>query len=320
MFKKYPSIDNHYQEKAIQRWVSMYPSLLTERYAVSEKIHGTNVQLVFDRGQLSVASRNRVLDPDENFFNVRGVVKADPWPTVCEMFLEYTRRRDCVVNLYGELFGPGIQKGVDYGPEKRILLFDMAEDGYLLPQKNFLTAMLTFGIIDLAVRPMQICGGIEAALAFNCDLPSTLREPEHFPSAGEYLANVMEGVVIKPYEHVYISPVGETFLIKKKNKAFAEKAERPRRERKEREGNPVVDSLREEFLRYITEARVENVFSRHGVIEEHSQIGDYIKLVIEDAKEEFLKETDVPEELEAKDLKQVYNVGKAIVPILMRRL
>jgi hypothetical protein len=47
------------------------------------------------------------------------------------------------------------------------------------------------------------------------------------------------------------------------------------------------------FLPYINENRVLSVFSKEGEIQRPEQIGQYIKLVMEDAKEDFELENDL---------------------------
>ena len=43
MFKKFPSIENHYQQKNIDYWLRLYPELKDEDYVITEKLDGANL-------------------------------------------------------------------------------------------------------------------------------------------------------------------------------------------------------------------------------------------------------------------------------------
>ena len=75
--------------------------------------------------------------------------------------------------------------------------------------------------------------------------------------------------------------------------------------------------LNAEFMRYINDNRLQSVFSKYGPIQEPAQIGDFIRWIIADAREDFLK--DFGEEvaaLEGKQLRKVYNVGRTVAEML----
>ncbi|MCK4817031.1 hypothetical protein KA005_14775, partial [bacterium] len=120
--------------------------------------------------------------------------------------------------------------------------------------------------------------GLGAALEVDTNFPSLINPIE---------GNICEGVVIQPYSKVYRLHDGFTFLLKKKNEAFKEK-------QKARKPPAPVDSevlrMRGMFDEYITDNRLQSVFSKWGCIEEPKQIGEYIRLVIADALEDFLKD------------------------------
>lgn len=114
-----------------------------------------------------------------------------------------------VWQVYGEFFGPGIQKGVYYGDEKDFRIFDIMVDGVLFPPH------LAQGFVkDLPVDYVPVVGyivGLENTLQFNSEFNSTLADKED---------NLCEGVVIRPEQHNYYNRLGSIFIIKKKNETF----------------------------------------------------------------------------------------------------
>jgi Rnl2 family RNA ligase len=169
VFIKYPSLTNHYQQKELDWWLEQYPGIADAEYVCTEKIHGSNIQFIFD-GLFHIASRKRVLKRDENFFDVWNVVNnsdrmldflwaIDQWRATSD------HRQ---INLYGELFGRGIQKGVDYGDAKRILLFDVVIDGQLQSWNEFCDFMYEVDAEDLMIPQLGTTANLRLALDFNC--------------------------------------------------------------------------------------------------------------------------------------------------------
>jgi len=149
------------------------------------------------------------------------------------------------------------------------------------------------------------CKGLESALAFDTKFNSwVLGKPD----------NLCEGVVIQPRDKVYYDRHGESpFILKKKNAEFKEKEQA----KKVRVVDTEVERLNAEFASYVTDNRLQAVFSKEGEIESPKQIGSYIKLVMEDAKVDFLKdfEGDVAATSKAQQ-KQIFNVSKTIAGML----
>jgi Rnl2 family RNA ligase len=303
MFKKYPSILNHYRSKEIDWWTEQYPDLLTAKYEIQEKIHGANIQLIFTPNEpLVVCSRNRILVGDEDFYGVKELLSNQLSEFVRGM--QFVADASETITVYGEVFGPGIQKGVQYGTEKQLVFFDVALSGDLLAPNFAKLFFKNIGEEELYIHQFALVEGLSEALEFDTELISA-----YGPDDPE---NLIEGVVIKPAVMTYKSHQGSWFYIKKKNESFKEKA-------KAAKPKPAVDSelekLHLEFLSYITPMRLQAVFSKHGEISQPSEIGKYIKLVLADAKEDFEQEQEIPE-LNKKDLKYIYNVGSMIANML----
>ena len=150
--------------------------------------------------------------------------------------------------------------------------------------------------------------GLDNALNYNINIPSLINPVE---------GNIMEGVVIKPEFKLYSNRHGKPFYIKKKSEKFKERSESPEPKTVD---NAVV-GFNHLFKMYINENRLDSVISKNGPIEEPNQIGEYIKLVLADSKEDFLK--DFPmfmTMLDSGQQKKAYNVGSLIATMLKGRM
>jgi Rnl2 family RNA ligase len=311
MFHKWPEIENHYNKKNIQRWVDLYPELKDEMYIVLEKIHGTNIQFIIDKDGCKIATRKRILEEGESFYDVWNV--ATKYDEFIKRIMNYVNDFDDVeyINLYGELYGQGIQKGVDYCPEKQIRFFGMRMNGILLSQVEFDHMMDVLEIpIDCCVPLVGMFSNLEDAIdAVNVETLTT--------EINMYEGNIAEGVVIQPYYKVYISPVGATFILKKKAENFKEKARERKVPREPKVLPPEIAEPKAEFESYITKNRLDNLFSKEGPIEDMKDIGKYIKLMMEDARKDFEKENDISH-LRKKDQKQVFSGGGNIIAKMLK--
>ncbi len=312
MFKKYPSMDNTYQVKSVELWKEFHPNIVDEEFIVLEKIHGTNFSIIFEPGQVPYfASRNRVLEPNEDFFSVRDVVLQEDHAQLMEKFVRLAKDENLAYQIYGELFGPGINKGVFYGKERDFRFFDLRRNGFLLSHREFEAVMRPAS--DKYIIPnLGIFKGLQIALDIPVEGVNSLFTPEDHKGP-----NILEGVVIKPYNKVILSPIGYTFLLKKKTEKFQE-VSKERKPQKESDEHPVVAELNQRFYHYITDQRLQNVFSKEGSISDKKQISKYIQLLLDDAKEDFLKDEEnlkMLRELEddpdfpKSGIRRVFNVG-----------
>lgn len=297
---KYPSIENTYQTKVMSHWLEEFPNLKEERFIVTEKLHGANFQILFSpEDPMRYFSRNRELFSGDKFYGYQNIINAD----LISFFQQYSTGNKEEVAIFGELIGPGIMKGVNYGPEKSFRIFDIYLDGEVIPFGEYVNK----GLLTMVSKYMVPVISHDASYedAFNIDVETILS------SIVTISGNIAEGVVIKPRNKVYKSRRGSTFIWKKKNSKFKEKAEQKK--------EYVQDPLNAEFLKYINENRVLSVFSKHGEIETPQDIGKYVKLVTEDAFGDFIK--DFSEEYEQHENKRgVINASKNIVSILKKYL
>lgn len=328
MFRKYPSIENHYHTKDIRKWLSYHPELADEMYVIQEKLHGANIQLVFNgEGELSLYSRKQLIDEANSFNGVRDVVEKMYYAGL-DMVAAFAKETGKVVRLYGEFFGGNIQKGVDYGKEKRIRFFDIEIDGEWYSYADFLSFMKSYGLEGMMVPVLGIVNTLDEALAFDTERNTESFIPTERIVKGEVVTdappdeNFIEGVVIKPIRKAYVTPQGSVFYLKKKNIQFKEKQSKPRVVKDPTEGMPeAILKAREDFLGYIHDERLQSVFSKDGEIQSVTEVGKYIKLVTEDARETFFKEEDFdPSGFDKRQLGYVFNSGKIIAELLMKYL
>lgn len=312
MFVKYPSIENSYREKEIFSWLSYHPSLVDEIFVVQEKIDGANIQFVFVPNQIyEIYSRTQ--KADSSFYGIGEILVRQEWKTFLSIAQKYVDENDVVLRLYGEIFGQNIQNRIYYCEGKKILFFDASVDGHFLCNEDFwrLFGELSHWHFCVPVLTYNL-KGLEAALAYNETFDSLV--------AKEYLGNdakaIAEGVVVKPRYKTYQSPEGSLFYLKKKNEKFAEKT---KVNKPEKQIDYSILSLKNQFVDYVNENRVLSVFSKCGEIQDVKQIGQYIQLIIADAREDFERDTDISN-LTKDELKTVYNVGNIIVNILKKYL
>lgn len=259
-------------------------------WAVTEKVHGANFCFVIEAdGMVRGASRRRLLDEDEPFFNwqtVRERLKAALVDVAARIAGSESNADLSTVSVYGELFGGGyphpdvlpvpgvspIQTGVWYAPGIHFAAFDIAvgsgdTKGYVDWERAraFLTAA---GVPYLA--PLRV-GTYEQAtdypIRFDSTIPSTLGLPP-LPVG----SNLAEGVVIRPMREVVLPNDGGIVrpLLKVKIPEFAEDKRFHEAERWDEPshthhpaGDP-LDRLKWEAYNRVTENRLNAALSKVG--------------------------------------------------------
>ncbi len=302
MFKKWPSIENSYRERFIYPFLGQYPELADETFIITEKLHGSNIQIYFEPDKpYRVGSRNRFLSTGDKFYDIWNTLKQ--YQEVIAHFEQRANESRCTYRLFGELFGGSIQKGVKYQQEHRIAFFGLMIDDELQDFQFFLVLMRHAGFRDYVVPVVIVVDGLDAVLEFDTVFNSHILDEQD---------NICEGIVIQPYRKVYQSHTGDYFILKSKKEAFKEK---------QKEKKPVIvdselQALNIEFRRYITDSRLQGIFSKYGEIQEPKQIGLYIRYMMDDAKDDFLKDNPGAVDMDKGDQKQVFNVGGTIANML----
>lgn len=308
-FKKYLSIENSYRSNFIEKWVSAFPELLLEKFIATEKIHGSNFSIMITKDSIEYGKRTSKLEIDESFFDWQNTVLK--YKAEFELVQSYIKKHDIdSVRFFGELFGNGVQKGVYYSDEKEIRLFDGYINDVLLPQSEFIELLDIIGILHMFVPIIGIYEDLKTALEVDTKFDSKLTDRKD---------NICEGVVIKPYDKVYEFNNGGFFYLKKKNAEFSEK----QKAKKVVTNFEPSENYQEElnaFVSYLTENRLNNVFSKNGRIEEPKQIGEYIGLMLKDAKEEYLKDNmEGFMTLNDKERKKLFGITSTIVVPLLKQ-
>jgi Rnl2 family RNA ligase len=310
MFKKYNSIENHYQNKHIKFFLNMYPELERAGYIIEEKLDGANISICINEDNLvRWGKRSSLLDDEQKFMGLENIKPY--YNSLINALIEQKNINNYKeLQIFGELHGPGIQKRINYGDKLQIKFFDIRvvedENSFYYDPLTLYIVMSDMEMEHHLVKRFMFFEKLEDALNFDTRIKNDYD-------------SLIEGVVIKPYYNNYHSPVGERFVLKKKNEEFLEN-EKVKTPKKKKEYSEEVERLETEFNSLINKNRVLSVFSKEGEIEKANQIGDYIKLVLNDAKEDFFKEHSLPEEITKDEEKYIFNQGTKIVGILKEYL
>jgi len=212
MFKKFPNIENSYNIKNLDRWKTFFPELTNEK------------------------------------FGVYNVIKEQKYQYLIWYLSNMSEKHD--INLYGELFGQGIQNKINYGKNKQILFFAMYLDGKWLSYKKLKEFFISINCENLLSPKIGSLITFEEIKFYNPRFNSVILGIEN---------NICEGVVIIPYENEYEMLRGSRFAIKIKNDEFLEKAKRKNRVNIY---SNKVKKLNEEFKSYITDIRLQGIYSK----------------------------------------------------------
>lgn len=315
-FRKFPSIQNHYHEKEIGYWRRGHPEIDIVEYIIQEKIHGANIQLNFGPdGNFSLGKRTSLVPEGHKFYNVWEALSRVGH--LVDLMKDKAKQFGKPIRLYGELYGGKVQKGVWYGPEQNLIFYDMTIDEQFLSMKEFYELFEELNISELAVPTLGYAVGLQEAIDLNVEVQSKLT-PEDFEEE-----NVCEGGVIKPFIKPIVSrqDAANPFMVKKKNAKFKEVQKQKKPRKPQAELSDEAKRLVVVFSEHITEQRIQNIFSKHGEIEKISQLGEYIRYVLDDAREEFFLEHKAEFQMLSKtEKKVVLNVSRQIIPILRQYL
>ena len=206
------------------------------QWVVTEKVHGANFSFVYEKEALKFAKRKAYLDWTDDFFGFQLVVNRLEGP-VTRMFEALARNIPGSRHiLYGELFGgqyphsevhpvkniQAIQTGVYYAPSIEFCAFDIAivpgnsDSKYYLDYQTTTGYLEEFGIFH--AHPLHI-GKFNEVIQFNTRINSTIPRLLGLPKLGE---NLIEGVVIKPWDQPKGSILSKRPVFKLKNPEFEE--------------------------------------------------------------------------------------------------
>jgi len=318
-FQKYSSIENSYNTGFLTKACNYDGTLLNDQlYHLSEKTDGTNFTISLKHGEVKFGRRTDYLTDDEKFYpSWRDVVK-ESMGELIEWMKEHTMHGENIDTQYdfiGEMFGPGIQSRIKYGDQKTIKLFDLRINGRYLSRAELEKFFEDTPFKQTLLIPTyMMVRGLNNALAIE---PAGVVSGYNVPDENNSY-NKVEGFVIRPYEREVFMPNGARFILKNKTEEFAEKMNN-----KAHKGTKQVQSLSDlqtEFLSYLNPNRVISVESKFGKFSDLNDMGKYIKLVLEDAFDDYAKDNEIADEDKPTAKKQFGFASKTIVDLLKAAL
>jgi len=279
-FNRYIKLRNHYDAKNLSWWLTWNHGLRDAKYVATEKLHGSNFSVwVYPDATIRTAKRSGFLNKDSSFYRWNEAMDEPQLVEWLKSACAFVARRRQPLCFYGELFGAGVQKEINYGPIQRIRFFDVYDpelDEYWSP-----AAMYEFIPETLRVPHVGFYAGINSALACDDAFLSLINPVE---------GNICEGVVIRPFNKTYQTDVGERFVIKKKNDKFKEKAKVAKRHKSTKEIPKEVLASLDIITPYITPQRLSNVISHEGEPTGMEQFASYLRSFIQDVRDDCLLE------------------------------
>lgn len=284
-FISYDSIENSYRQKQI----AFIRELGFDKYewVATEKVHGSNFSLWPINGEVKPASRSGFTDG--SFFG-------------CQPIVESLKEKILKINMpvFGEIFGTGIQKGINYGP-RRFAAFDILNGEKYLSYDEFTRVCNEY---ELEMCKFIARGSFDELLEIN---------PEFITSMSSVGAqDKAEGFVMKPCEDLRY-PDNSRVILKKKSENFKEQSSGPKPKIE-----IVLTGAQQEVYNiatsYINEERVNSAISKLG---ESPNFGIIQNEVLNDIYKEILKDINVDESTWKSINKQVCNILSPIIRKIM---
>lgn len=201
-----------------------------EPWIITEKIHGANISIMYQQGEIVVHSRNKLLDDSTSFFGFKELTKDIPL-------------KDESVIIYGEIFGGKIQRELDYGPEIRLVMFDVWDTDHFLP---FFEAKQYVESLGLTFTEPIFQGTIESVQQWITD------KAESFHTQHSETTQIAEGVVYRSEKKHYLYKHRTVDYLEKRT--GLKKIPKP----------PKVTKKLDEVREYLTEARYINSLNHFG--------------------------------------------------------
>ncbi|MDQ0109528.1 Rnl2 family RNA ligase [Chitinophaga terrae (ex Kim and Jung 2007)] len=307
-FSGYEKMPNSF--KKLQLDESDFSRLEKLKWVVTEKVHGANFSFVYEDGSLKFAKRREYLKWTDDFFGFQLVVSR-----LENNILRLFERLSAEIQgskyiVYGELFGgkyphpdveedkqvQAVQTGVYYTPGIHFCAFDIAietADGkQYLDYETAVNYFEQFGIFY--AKPLFI-GRFNEALNFNTRINSAIPSAFQLP---ELSNNLIEGVVVKPFNQPADSQFGDRPIVKLKNPEFDEEekfhqAARwsfiPEVSSKTEDLSYIVDELKT----YVTANRLKSAVSKIGALDMSNETrvaeiqSEFLEDVLTDFKENY---------------------------------
>lgn len=274
------------------------------RWVVTEKIDGTNIGINVSREGVRVSSRNNMLTPDTNFFNVGehlNLIGELVW--YVKRFLSANPKCE-QITLNGEYYGSKVMNRIKYGPEYAFAFFGAYSINwgeYSVWSFSELDSLLKgSGLSRLLVPMIGIYDSFEEACRVPNDIPSQLNPKE-----------TAEGIVIEPFELPWKMRMNEMdlqFIFKSKNEKFKERSADKINLKPSDKEDEALRAFRRDFQSLCTESRMWSVLSKVGRPESAKNFSPYVAPFLNDVWEDFLK-MHPSEEFSSKDKKAIQSIG-----------
>jgi Rnl2 family RNA ligase len=309
-FTKYNSITNHYNTKELEHFIYNNPYYFSVpiQFEVTEKIHGANFSIIAGNEEVYLARRTGILEKDEKFYGYQDVFSETRYKDIIDEMLLLSETYG-EMQLYGELFGKGIQKGVYYGDEKQFLWYALRIQGHVVNGAEADDILHRLATFKVPVIDKVLYSPNQSIQEFLEGIPS--RFDSYLTPDWYTKPNICEGVVIKPY---YTPSVigGNYFAIKKKNKEYMDIA--PKKVKVEKQYSEEVISLITHYVSYINDTRTQDLMSKMGDLVYSNDMSRYVKVYSKDVMDDFLKQhKEQYSALTKEEQKQVLKVGGAEV-------
>ena len=243
---KYPHIDRLDSNPEIRDVLFLFRTVVA-----TEKLDGTLVRFGLAGGEFYVGTKNLILGPNQDHFGFR------QWcdEREIEKRVRNANPKGKDVTYFGEWFGPGMQKRINYGDARDFRGFDVWRGAWCCPDE----VDQDFGALNLAVAARVYTGALTdmpeglPVTAPDCILADWGIAPETNAKPG----SSWEGVVIRPLYSLR-DRWGNRIIAKWKNPRFDE-VRNPRAPKDAEDGIHPTD--REAILRYCTAERMNHVVS-----------------------------------------------------------
>ena len=268
-FQKYSSLENAYRDK----FTNACRNVGIKDWVATVKVHGSNFGFISDGDDLEPFKRSSTIgkNPETGMYDFYGCndIVAECTPKVKRLAQVVGKP----IQVYGELYGQGVQKEINYGGKKFIMFDILTDDGWLE--------------WDEVVRLGEQVGIPTVPELARGDLEDMLNLPTDFVCPLSPTGDMAEGVVIKPLTEVHTTlSTGSRPIIKNKSKAFSEKKQKT--SKKPFKLPEHIKPIMTDFTAYLTENRLNNVLSKIDLSTlTQKDFGKVMGMLVQDAKEEF---------------------------------
>lgn len=288
LFKKYPSLTNHYkvpEDRYLKEFLVEDTPLGSTLFYATEKVDGTNISVSVDTSTRDYvfAGRNRFLDLNDSeklYTDLPNIVTGDIINGMIDKLRELGFTNN-VVHIYGELYGFKIQKqnyDISENHERSVVFYDILvnqeDETYL--QLNLHDLLM---VVPQDLLPHLIDSGLQT-------LPQWLANE---PYEESFYGGVNEGFVFKPAKrHLYEQNKQSYLGIKYKTEKYLEvkKVKAPKLSQKEIKNPELVADIE----RYITVNRLMNIVSHGGLTLDFKNFGQLTKALAQDVYKEYIRD------------------------------